>query len=264
VAEEKVERALAALAWCEPRGIATALWETSLLRRIETPPSLLQRAQHLFAADPEAKELEGRRPLRLPLAAQVIPESRPTYGERRREIAFVERWPAWFSGKRRQQLEAIMDAAAEYGLVILRPESAADSALPERFSSFVVRLPSDRDAVEALRDARLVIGADPRNHGRLMVPQLVFDAMAAGSVVIAPNYVGVRRLFAEFVVIPKTRDDAAAAIDRFLRNEDDWIEMSSNARIAILNAHTYAHRVATIASAAGFRLLPELEGVTPL
>ena len=78
VSEEKVERALALLDRSERQGIATALWETSLLRRIETPVSLLQRAQHLFVADPEAaKELGDRRPLQLPLAAQVVPESRP-------------------------------------------------------------------------------------------------------------------------------------------------------------------------------------------
>jgi Glycosyl transferases group 1 len=266
VAEEKFERALALLSWCEQRGIATALWETSLLRRIKTPTALLQRAQHLFVADPEAaNELEGRRPLQLPLAAQVVPESRPTYSQRPHQIAFVERWPRSFSGRRRQQLEAIMDVASENGLVIFRPERSTDTALPERFSSFVIRVPSDRAAIESLGNARMVLGADPSNHGRLMVPQLVFDALAAGSVVIAPNDVGVRRLFGDyFAVIVRTPDDAAAAIERFLRDEEEWTEKSSAARIAILNAHTYPHRIATIASAAGFRLLPALERVTPL
>jgi glycosyltransferase involved in cell wall biosynthesis len=264
VAEEKVERALALLAWCEARGIATALWETSSRRRIETPASLLQRTQQLFVADPEAASaLGGRRPLQLPLAAQVIPESRPTYSQRTREIAFLERWPGSFAGKRRQELEAIMDVAAQHGLVIFR--SGSPTALPERFSSFVVSLRSERDAIESLRDARIVIGADPGNHGRLMVPQLVFDALAAGSIVIAPNYAGIRRLFGDyFAIIVRTPDEAAAAIERLLRDEEKWSEMSAEARVAILNAHSYPHRIATIASAAGFQLLPDLERVKPL
>jgi GNAT superfamily N-acetyltransferase len=264
-AEEKIERALALLDRSERQGIATALWETSLLRRIETPTALLQRAQHLFVADPEAaNELGDRRPLQLPLAAQVVPAHRPTYAERRREVAFVERWPAAFSGKRRQLLEAILDVAAQNGLTVLRPEHATGSALPERFLPYVVPVASDPVAIESLADARMVIGADPSNNGRLMVPQLVFDAMAAGCVVIAPNEVGIRRLFGDyFAVIVRTPDDAAAAIERFLRGEEEWTEKSSAARIAILNAHTYPHRIATIASAAGFHLLPEHERVTP-
>jgi hypothetical protein len=42
-----------------------------------------------------------------------------------------------------------------------------------------------------------------------------------------------------------------------LGSENEWSEMSAVGRRAIVHAHTYSHRLATIASAAGFRVVPE-------
>ena len=65
--------------------------------QIVTPISLMEKIRHLFVADAAAEahlagELEGRRPMQLPLAAQVIPESVPVFGERRSQVAFVGTW----------------------------------------------------------------------------------------------------------------------------------------------------------------------------
>ena len=63
--------------------------ETSPQALIATPTSLMERVRHLFCADPEAvphlaARLEGRRPLVVPLAAQVIPERVASRGARTR------------------------------------------------------------------------------------------------------------------------------------------------------------------------------------
>ena len=95
-APERVERALELLGWCRDRDVPTALWETSPKALIATPISLMERARHLFCADPDAVphlagQLEGRRPLVLPLAAQSIPERVASFGERAPDVAFL--WP---------------------------------------------------------------------------------------------------------------------------------------------------------------------------
>ena len=88
-APERVEQTLELLGWCRDRDVPTALWETSPQALIATPTSLMERVRHLFCADPEAvphlaARLEGRRPLVLPLAAQVIPERVASRGARTR------------------------------------------------------------------------------------------------------------------------------------------------------------------------------------
>lgn len=44
---------------------------------------------------------------------------------------------------------------------------------------------------------------------------------------------------------------------RVLGSEREWSEMSEVGRRAILHAHTYSNRLATIASTAGFRVVPD-------
>jgi Glycosyl transferases group 1 len=263
ISDEKVERALELVAWSESHQIPTAFWETSLKRRIDTPLSLLGKVDHLFVADPEAapvltEQLEGRRPMQLPLAAQVIPDRPPSFEEREHDVAFLGRWPLGASGRLQAELETILDVARASDLIIFQRERDIDTdELPDRFASFVEPVRSAQKAIESFQDSRVVIGFDLRNSGRLWVPQVSFDALASGGAVLVPNHAGIRRLLRYSVVVAKNREEAEAAMERMLGNEDEWSNFSRLGRRAILNAHAYTHRLATIASAVGFRLLPE-------
>jgi len=210
------------------------------------------------AAEPLTEKLEARRPMRLPLAAQTVPIEVPGYGDRSNQVAFVGGWPAGFKGRFKEELEAILDVAADHGLVIFRSErDGTPDALPGRFSSFVRPMSSAAEAIEAFADSRMVVGFDPANSGRSAVPQLSLDALAAGSVLVAPNHAGTRSMFRYSSLFAKDREEAKEAIGRVLGSEKEWSEMSEVGRRAILHAHTYSHRLATIASAAGFRVVPE-------
>jgi hypothetical protein len=272
ISDEKVERALELIAWGESERIPTVLWETSLQRRIKTPLKLMETVDRIFVADPEsepalAKELGGRRPMQMPLAAQVIPRSVPSFSERKSEVVFLGRWASWLSGDRRKELEAILAVAARRDkLTIFQREGETSEryVLPERLAPFAVSVPDDRSAIKSFQGSRIVVGFDPRNYGRLMVPQVVFDALAAGSAVIAPNHVGLIRLVDHITIRIKSRDKARREIKRLLGDEEAWSWLSTRGRNAILNAHTYPHRMATIASSVGLRLIPETEKMAPL
>lgn len=261
--DDKVERAAELIARAERAGASTVLWETALSRRIMTPTMLMRMVGHLFVADPEAgapltERLQGRRPMQLPLAAQNIPADPPGFDDRLQQVAFLGRWHSGFSGRLKGEMEAILDAAADHGLEVLQSErDAGKTGLPERFAPFVRRVSSAGDAVQAFADSRVVVGFDPANNGRLFVPQITFEALASGAAVIAPNHAGIRRLLRYSLFVTKDRHDAEEAIQRLLGSGDEWTELSDLGRRAILNAHTYSHRLATIASAAGLRLVPE-------
>ena len=211
LADDKVERAAELIAWAEREGASTALWETALSRRIMTPTTLMRMVGNVFIADPEAGELlterlDGRRPLQLPLAAQIVPEKAPGFQDRANKISFLGRWPDSFSGRLKEELEAILDVAAEHGLVVLQSErDSGKTGLPERFSPFVKPLASAAEAVEAFADSRVVIGFDPGNDGRLFVQQVTLEALAAGSAVVVPNHAGTRRMFRYSALVVKDR-----------------------------------------------------------
>jgi hypothetical protein len=174
---------------------------------------------------------------------------------------FWDRGADGLSGEPLGELVTMIDVAADRGLVILQEEGKnnTEHALPDRFAPFVVPVEIEHLAVESFGNSRIVIGVDPSNYGWQMVPQLVFDALAAGCVVIAPDHPGLRGLFHQTVVFTETRAEAESEIERLLQDEEEWTEISRRGRLGILHAHTYANRVATIASTLGFRLIPEPE-----
>jgi hypothetical protein len=263
--EEQVKRVVELLDWCEAEGVATAFWETIPWPRITAPPSLLERFQHRFVADPGAvvplaEQLGGQRPMQLPLAAQVIPQSASGFEQRAHSVAFFAARPDRMVRKWQKGLETVLDAAARHQLAILEREGKREKSLPERLARFSTPAGSDHEAIELLQGSRIAIGVDPRNEASLMVPQLAFDASAAGAVVLVPRYMrGVIRLFRYTSVSVRTREETEGEIDRLLGDCSEWKKLSTDARNAILNAHTYSHRIATIASAAGHRLVPEPE-----
>jgi Glycosyl transferases group 1 len=262
ISDRRVERATELVARGKSEQVPTVLWETRLNDRIDTPVSLMEDIDHLFVADPDAaapvsEKVEGKRPMQLPLAAQVVPKDPPPFDQRRHMVGFGGSWPPEFKGRVRDELEAILDEAVAHGLTIFRPEHGADlGALPDRFASSVVSAGTGRDAIEGFQECRVVVGFDPGNDGRLMVPQLAFDGFASGAAVIGPNHTGIRRMFRYSMSVATTREEAADALGRILGEEHEWTIASRPARRAILHAHTYSHRLATIASAARFRLLP--------
>jgi hypothetical protein len=96
-----------------------------------------------------------------------------------------------------------------------------------------------------------------------MVPQLAFEALAAGSVLVVPNHRGTRRLLRYAAIVVTTRDEAEATMKKLLRDEEEWLEASKLGQTVIRHAHTYSHRLATVASAAGFKVVPAGDGGVP-
>ena len=89
-----------------------------------------------------------------------------------------------------------------------------------------------------------------------MVPQVVFDAAAGGNVMLVPHQLGVTRLWRFLATSARTWGEAALQIPRLLMDWADWTDISVDTRRAALNAHTYGHRLASVASVAGFSVTP--------
>jgi hypothetical protein len=265
LSDEKVERAAGLVGWCARVGIPSILCETSPRREIATPGSLLRKVDHLFVADPDAVARLGERlgglPMQLPLAAQSFPEDSPALQERDHPVGFLARWQSDFAGRLRGELDQILAAAEDHGLIIFRPEQDGDDQeLSEHLRAVVTPVGSANEAIASFGNCRVVVAFDPSNRSRLMVPQLVFDALASGSATLIPNHPGTRRLLRDAATVATTREQADAALETLMRDEREWITASRLGRTVIQHAHTYSHRLATMASAAGFRVVPARDG----
>ena len=189
------------------------------------PISLMERARHLFCADPDAVphlagQLEGRRPLVLPLAAQSIPERVAGFGERAPDVAFLWPWDMTGEHLHHERMRETFDVAARYGVVILNPTPGSPPpGLPRRMRPFVAPVPGYRGALAEFQRHRIVVAFDSRAAGGLMVPQVVFDAAAGGNVMLVPHQLGVTRLWRFLATSTRTWGEAELQIPRLLM---DW------------------------------------------
>jgi GT2 family glycosyltransferase/spore maturation protein CgeB len=110
--------------------------------------------------------------------------------------------------------------------------------------SDIARGPVSYDVVpDVYRSARIVLDdtASPTlPYGA--VNSRVFDALAAGTLVVTDNPVGVRELFGDAVPAATTPEALSAAVAHYLDHPDERAARVEQLRAIVLDRHTYAHR----------------------
>ena|GEM_PF-2763710 len=206
-----------------------------------------------------------REPSLLWLATALPVDDRPPLetASRPDHIAWLGGWRSDWPEAWRVRLIEVLRAAAECGLCI---SGVADpEPLPAELRPHICTEPASR--AEVLERARLVIAADPEAAAPDLVPPVLFDALACGAAVVSPSGAGSAWDFCadgtagrpprELIPAVRDYDAAAAEIDRLLADDPLREEIVHRCRRVVAYNHTYAHRAATLASAAGLRLLPD-------
>ena len=177
-------------------------------------------------------------------------------------ILWVGGWRDDWAESWRSRLREVLRAASARGLRIIGVDDPA--TLPEQLRKHVRTTALGR--AEALEQARVVIAADPAIGTGEIVPGILFDAIACGAAVLSPAPVGKAWDFCrggtlgappEDLIPPvEGFEDACAEFDRLLQDNALREETVHLCRRVVTYNHTYAHRAATLASAAGQRLIP--------
>jgi GT2 family glycosyltransferase/spore maturation protein CgeB len=103
------------------------------------------------------------------------------------------------------------------------------------------------DVPDVYRSARIVLDdtATPTlPYGA--VNSRVFDALAAGTLVVTDNPVGVRELFGDAVPAATTPEELAETVTYFLEHPEERASRVAQLRAVVLERHTYAHRAAEL------------------
>jgi hypothetical protein len=182
--------------------------------------------------------------------------------ERPDPVVWLGGWRREWPEQWRQHLVAVLRGAAAAGLTIV-PVSAIDG-LPNDLRPHLAG-GGGEDRLRVLRRARVVIGADPEVGSAHTAPSVVFDAIACGAAVITPHAFTYYAAFSarvdgelrHFIPYVYDAESTAEAAERFLTDGALREEAVSRCRQIVAHNHTYAHRLATLASAAGLSLLPD-------
>ena len=242
--------------WCRERGIATVFWFT---REAADVLPFRRAASHfdlVFSADPDAlpalQHAVGARALvsELPLAAAF--DAAPLEPGPRRGVLYVPTSDRPLPPAQRERLQEILGAARAHGLRILADGHGAKESrahvdpLLEFFADHVVGCPDRLGRLRAMASSKAVVLA---GRGRRLPPSM-FEAAACGAaVIVTGDLVADARLPKGVFTVTSARD-----MKKLLGDDDTLAEAVAIARDAMISAHTYRHRLAVLAEAAGISL----------
>jgi O-antigen biosynthesis protein len=225
-----------------PEHVTTIAWIRNWTERwLERP--WFERADVLLASSHGTAELiercTGRRTVRFPLAvnpARFAP--RPVQARYAADYAFTGNW--W--GKDRDIQRALAPREGERVAIYGKdwegvPEFApyARGVIP--YEELPALYASAKLVLDDTQGPTLPYGA---------VNARVFDALAAGTLVITNCESGVRELFDEEFPVWDSRASLRAALDELLADEPGRAALAARYRRTVLTRHTYAHRAARL------------------
>jgi hypothetical protein len=246
---------------CHQRGIPTAFWNKEDPVHFDRFAEAASLFDHVFTTDVRCVEryraLPGERSVApLPFAAQPrIHNPAAVVPERSASPCFAGAWYRDRHPDRRRALEALLDAACPYGLVIYDRSFGADDAafgFPERFAPHILgKLPYER-ILDVYKTHRVFLNANSVADSPTMCSRRVFELAACDTAILSTPGEALTAVLGEGLV--EEADEvgiAATALERLLADDAARVRRTRAARRAVFAEHTYAKRLATIAEAAG-------------
>ncbi len=246
---------------CRERGIPTTFWNKEDPVHFDRFAEAAALFDHVFTTDARCVEryraLPGARTVTpLPFAAQPrIHNPSAVVPERSASPCFAGAWYRDRHPDRRHALEALLDAARPYGLVIYDRRFGGDDdafGFPERFAPHVLgKLPYER-ILGVYKSHRVFLNANSVVDSPTMCSRRVFELAACDTAIVSTPGAALSALLGEGMV-EEAGDEAAAgeALERVLGDEEERTRRTRAARRAVFAEHTYAERLVTIAATAG-------------
>lgn len=245
---------------CRKRGIPTVFWNKEDPVHFDRFAEAAALFDHVFTTDARCIEryeaLPGERTVAaLPFAAQPrIHNPAAVVDARSSSPCFAGAWYRDRHPDRRAALEAILDAARPYGLVIYdRTFGTTDPAFgfPERFQPHVLgKLPYER-VLDVYKSHKVFLNANSVVDSPTMCSRRVLELAACDTAIVSTPGAALSELLGDAVVQADDAASAAEALERLLEDDDERARITRKARRAVFAEHTYSHRLATIADAVG-------------
>ena len=249
--------------WCKSESIPTVFWNK------EDPvhyDRFIDSARHfdvILTSDARCteqyeKEVGHSRIHALPFAAQ--PEiHNPVRAEARTgQVCFAGSYYANRFEQRREDMDNILKPALDYGLDIfdrnhgLVIPGTDHFRFPDIYQSAIRgRLEYD-EMVEAYKRYRVFLNVNSVKNSRTMFSRRVFELMACGTPVISTPSVGISELLGDDLVVrAESERETRDALERLLKDEDEWARMSALGIRKVLAEHTYKVRFDSVLEFAG-------------
>lgn len=238
----------------------SALWLSFAQDARRAPRALLESVDRIFAAHPYAAELASHHAPHRPrvLAPAAHPKALLEDPEKRDQIAYLGGYSARWSPESKAEATLMMRVMLGAGMRVLVSDEREVADLPRRYAGRVELHPNRDAAIAALAEFRAAV-VPLLDADREALPAPVMDALAARVRVIVPRNVSLSMTLPKLLCFANSTEEMRSANECWRGGGPSWEAWVNAGRDVVRNAHTYDHRLATIASALGIRRLPVAE-----
>lgn len=194
----------------------------------------------LTASEPFAAELTPIAP------APVVPLHQATDPERFRPEPGGPAHDLLFVGNSRRTRRTIVDdlTPTRHDLAVYGGDWTPDLLDPRHLRGEIVH---NAELHRHYAAAKIVLNDHWPEMARLgFVSNRIFDALAAGAMVVTDPVEGLERLFDGAVLTYRGREELRGLVDRYLDDAGARRDLAGRGRAAVLERHTFAHRVERI------------------
>ncbi len=253
------------VAWCGERGIPTVFYNK------EDPPNFeffLDAARLfdvVFTSDANCiadyrERTAHERVFALPFAAQPRIHNPISTGDREGNVCFAGTWYNHRHQQRREDAEAILKPALEFGLHIFDRMAESPSKnyrWPQAYEASVYGSLPYAKMVAAYKRFKVFLNINSVADSPTMFARRVFELLASGTPVISSESRGIRELLGEDLV-PMSADEERTReqLRRLLEDDEHRARLALRGQRAVFCEHTYTRRLETILKAANVTASP--------
>lgn len=250
--------------WCKNSGIPTIFWNKEDPFHFERFIDTARLFDYVFTTDENMidryiKELKHKNVYVMQFAAQPKYHHPLKTIKRKNKLCFAGSYYEDRHEARRNDLDLLLDAAAQYGLDIFdrnyekTKQANMPFSFPERFQPYIQTGSLKYNEIyKAYKGYRVLLNVNSIKNSPTMFSRRVFEILASGSPVVSNYSEGIERTFGnEIVLMGKSKAEYEEIIEKFFNDEDFYGKICLKGLREVLSKHTYAHRLSYLAGRVG-------------
>ena len=160
-------------------------------------------------------------------------------------ICFAGSWYVREHGDRKRQTKLLVDASKKYDLHIYDRFFGTNDAnrFPPNYSRFVRGSMPYEECCMAYRAYKLFLNVNSVMNSDTMFSRRVFEILASSTHVLSTPSEGMEKMLPHGITVVDSLNDATAAIDHLLENDEERQRSAHLGYRHVMNNHTYSHRV---------------------
>lgn len=256
--------------WCNEHDIPTVFWNKEDPVHYDKFIDSAKQFDVIFTTDegmvPRYQEAAGHEQV-FPLQFSAQPKLHNPVKTMQMEdkVCFAGSYYVNLHETRRVEMNAILDIAKAYGLVIYdrnyerNQQAETEFSFPQRFRENIAGYLKYDEMDRAYKGYKYCLNVNSIKDSRTMFSRRVFESLACGSPVLSTWSKGIEATFGQLILMTGSEITADEILSKLHQDKDEYAQLSVKGIREVYSRHLYSHRFTTILDKAGIAFKPGSE-----